>query len=218
MDTILKFLGELAGNNNRDWFQANKTWYEKAKSEFEAIVSSVIKGVSTFDMEIQTLNPRDCIFRIYRDTRFTKDKEPYKINMGAFINKGGRNSEYSGYYLHLQPGNSFLGGGKWQPAPDILKAIRYEIYQFPEEFLKIISSKQFIDRFGSLTDEKLQRNPKDFPADFRYIDLLRYKSYIVDKALGDDKLKDKNFIPLVTESFRDMYPLITFLNRAIEHR
>ena len=217
MENILAFLNELKSNNNREWFLANKAWYEEAKTYFEKLITEVILGISTFDKDIQLLTPKECIFRIYRDVRFSKIKEPYKTNFGGYLNKGGRNSRYAGYYIHIEPGNSFVGGGKWQPSVEVLKAIRYEVYQFPDEFKSIIGEKYFVSRFGNLGDEKLQRSPKDFPANFKDIDLLKYKSYIVGANISDEQVLKKEFLLFVLETFKIMYPFIEFLNRGISH-
>jgi uncharacterized protein (TIGR02453 family) len=217
METIIAFLEELKNNNTREWFLANRDWYEETKTKFELLVNEVIRGISVFDPETHFLTAKDCVFRIYRDVRFSKNKDPYKAHFGASINKGGRNSRFAGYYFHIEPGNSFVGGGKWQPSPEILKAIRYEIYQSPEEFKSIINLKPFVQRFGSLSDEKLQRPPKDFPADFEDIELLKYKSYIVGANMSDEELKKESYLPFVVETCKIMNPFIDFLNRSISH-
>ncbi len=217
METILGFLSELKTNNTREWFAANKGWYDEANFIFGKLVTDVIQGISSFDKEVQLIAPKDCVFRIYRDVRFSKNKNPYKTNFGASFNKGGRNSRFGGYYLHIEPGKSFIGGGKWQPEADILKSIRYEIYQFPDEFKAIIGSKPFISRFGKLIEEKLQRPPKDFPSDFEDIELLKYKSYIFGTNVTDTQLTEKYYLPFAIETFQIMYPFIVFLNRAIAH-
>lgn len=217
METILAFISELKNNNTREWFAANKSWYDDVKIKFETIVSEVIKGISAFDKDMQLLTPADCVFRIYRDIRFSKNKEPYKTHLGASFNKGGRNSKYAGYYLHLEPGAAFIGGGKWQPPADVLKLIRYEIYQFPEELEKILHAKPFYSRFGSLSNEKLLRSPKDFPADFKYVELLKYKSYIVGCSVTDHQVLKKDFLSYVVETCKIMHPFIEYLNRGIGH-
>jgi len=217
METVLAFLKELEKNNYRDWFQANKKWYNEAKLAFETIVNDVITGISHFDKDIGLLSPKDCVFRIYRDVRFSKNKDPYKTNMGAAFCKGGRKSRYAGYYLHIEPGNSFVGGGKWQPEPDVLKSIRYEIYQSPKEFKKIIGKKSFADQFGQINGEKLKRHPKDFPPDFEDIELLKYKSYTAGQSFSPDQLKSEQLLPFVIDSFQNMNPFIKFLNRCVDH-
>lgn len=213
----MAFLQDLKNNNNRDWFQANKARYEEAKSEFEIIVSEIIKGISNFDNDIGLLKPNDCLFRIYRDVRFSKNKDPYKINMGAAFSKGGRKSRYAGYYLHVEPDNSFIGGGKWQPEPDVLKSIRYEIYQSPKEFKKIIENKKFVNIFGKMSGDKLKLPPKGFPQDFEEIELIKFKSYIAGATIPVNQLSQTNITPFVVDAFRQMKPFIGFLNKCVDH-
>ncbi len=217
METILKFLVDLKDNNNREWFQAYKSRYEEAKSEFESIVAEVIKGISGFDSDIGLLKPKDSIFRIYRDVRFSKNKDPYKANMGAAFSKGGRKSRYAGYYLHLEPNNSFIGGGKWQPESDILKSIRYEIFSSPKDFKKIINNKDFVNLFGEMSGDKLKRPPKGFPPDFDEIELIKFKSYIAGASIPSIQLSDKKFVPFVVDAFENMKPFIGFLNKCVDH-
>lgn len=216
MEQILAFLSELKKNNNRDWFQANKDWYLEVKQQHEELVSNIIAGISTFEKDMQLLTPRECVFRIYRDVRFSKNKDPYKTAMGAVFSKGGRKSKYASYYLHLEPGNSFVGGGRWRPESNELKNIRYEIYNFPDEFLEIIRNKNFRDTFGELSGEKLKRPPKDFPPDFEHIGLLKYKSFIAGSPFSDQELTSKNFIAKLVTHFKTLKPFIDFLNRGIE--
>ncbi len=216
MKQLINFLTELQGNNNREWFTANKEWYGDVKSQFDDFVGKLIKEVSSFDSAIGLLAPKDCTFRIYRDVRFSKDKDPYKTNMGAYLNRGGKSSRYAGYYLHIEPGGSFIGGGKWMPEADILKLIRLEIYNFPEEFKKIIGQKEFIQKFGSLSGDKLKKPPKDFPPDFPEIELLKFKSYTVGMNLSDETVMSDHLPGHAIEAFKTMMPLIHFLNRAVD--
>ena len=126
--TIINFLKDLEQNNNREWFQANKVHYDTAKAEFETFINSLIPAIAKFDDSVKLITAKECIFRIFRDVRFAKDKSPYKTNFGAFIAKGGRKNHGPGYYFHLQPGECFLSGGVWMPSPDIMKKIRQEIF------------------------------------------------------------------------------------------
>lgn len=217
MENILRFLAELKQNNNRDWFQANKEWYLEAKQEHEALVGKIITGISTFDSDMQLLSPKECVFRIYRDVRFSKNKDPYKTAMGAVFSKGGRKSKFASYYLHLEPGNSFAGGGIWCPESEALKNVRYEIYNYPNEFLRILNEKKFREIFGEMNGEKLKRPPKDFPNDFDHIDLLKFKSFIVGRQLRDDVLLGESFLPDLLIIFKTLKPFIRFLNRGIEN-
>lgn len=216
MEQIFSFLNALKENNNRDWFEANKKWYQDTKHRFELLVSDLIKHISDFDSEIGRLTAKDCTFRIYRDVRFSPNKEPFKTNMGAYFSRGGKNSRYAGYYIHLEPGASFVGGGKWMPEAELLKLIRLEIYHFPEDFLSIINKSDFKTKFGELGGEKLKKPPRDFPADFGHIELLKLKSYTVGANLPQENLTQDELIRTVSEAFRAIHPLIQFLNRALE--
>jgi uncharacterized protein (TIGR02453 family) len=215
MQTILHFLNELKDNNNREWFNENKKLFESAKGEFEMLLNQIIPGIQTFDDEIGSITAKDCMFRIYRDIRFSKDKTPYKTNFGGFISKGGRKSGYAGYYLHIEPNKSFLAGGSYMPPNDLLKKMRQEIFYNVDEFKRIINSKEFRKSFGSLEGEKLVRPPKDFPADFEDIDLLKHKSYVVLHPVEDKRLLTKNFIDDILEVYQHLKPLNHFLNRAL---
>jgi uncharacterized protein (TIGR02453 family) len=216
MKQVIEFLLELKQNNNRDWFDDNKDRYQEVKSEHEAFTGKMIQRIAAFDPEIAFLTPRDCTFRIYRDVRFSKNKEPYKTNMGAAMSKGGKKSRFASYYLHIEPGDSFIGGGKWMPPADVLKLIRLEIYHFPDEFKKIISHPDFVAHLGGITGDKLKNPPKDFPSGFEDIELLKFKSYIVGKNLTDEEVVSDDLMEKAVSTFRIMMPFIHFLNRAVE--
>ncbi len=213
---VLQFLEFLKKNNNREWFRANKPLYEEAKVEVESFMNQLIPAVRKYDNEIGILSPKDCMFRIYRDVRFSKDKSPYKINFGEFITKGGRRAGNAGYYLHIEPQNSFLGGGIYMPAGASLKAIRQEIYYNVDEFKKIIYDDDFVKCFKKLEGEKLVRPPKDFPADFSDIELLKFKSYVVLHPLADKILLSEDLLNYVIKIFKSMLSLNHFINRALE--
>ena len=127
MKTILNFLTELKANNNRDWFNENRNQYVKAKSDFEDLINRIIPAIHHFDPDIGSISAKQCVFRIFRDVRFSKDKSPYKTNMGGFIARGGRKGGFAGYYLHLDPEQSFIAGGMHMPFPEELKKVRQEI-------------------------------------------------------------------------------------------
>lgn len=213
---LLKFLTELKENNNREWFNSNKERYNKLRREFTIFVQILIEKISVFDKEICNLKPEDCIFRIYRDIRFSNDKTPYKTNFGAFIAKGGRKLERAGYYVHFEPGDCFLAGGIYRPSNDILKKVRNEIFYNIEDFLKIINDKNFIIHFKTIDGEKLSKVPAGFPSDFEYNELLKFKSYNIIYDMDNKFLSDNNFINRVCYIFELMYPFNKFINDAIE--
>ncbi|MBN2350389.1 MAG: DUF2461 domain-containing protein [Bacteroidales bacterium] len=213
---IFEFLSHLKENNNREWFHANKEMYNKARGDFEIFVNLAINEISKFDPSIVSTDAKDCIFRIFRDVRFSKNKMPYKPNFGAYIIKGGRKSNMAGYYVHVEPGASFLAGGIYMPPSDILKVVRNEIYENPDEFKNIINNAAFKQYFQELFNEKLTNPPRGFPKEFEDIELLKYKHYIVDYPVKDTDLLNRNFIEgLMTDVFKQLTLFNSFLNRAI---
>jgi uncharacterized protein (TIGR02453 family) len=219
MDTllILDFLSELKENNNREWFQVNRKRFDAATAEFKKYVATLIAEVLRFDSSIGGLTPRDCLFRIYRDVRFSADKSPYKINFGAFLAPGGRKSLKAGYYFHLEPGNSLLGGGIYMPMPDVQKKLRQEVYFHVEEFKGILNHLDFLRYFGAMdTFDKMKKPPRDFPADFPDIDLLKYRSYTILHTLPEAMLFSDALVDYTIAVFKAMKPLNDFLSRAVE--
>ena len=218
LEKSLSFLTLLKDNNYKEWFHENKPLYDEAKKEFEAFVAILIKEVKLIDNEVGYPEPKDCVFRIFRDIRFSKDKTPYKTNFGAYIAKGGsRTSEFGGYYFHLEPGNALLAGGIWLPQPDILKAVREEIYHNSDEFLAILSDKEFKKHFGSLDQEyMLKTSPKDYPKDWLHIEFLKHKSYTVSKALPQNLILSEKLMDEVRAVFKAMMPMNNLFNKVIE--
>ena len=215
---IFDFLTELKQNNTRDWFQANKKRYDAVKKEVEDYINKLIPAIHSFDKGIEFITAKDCMFRINRDVRFSNDKSPYKTNFGTYIVKGGKKSFYGGYYLHLDPEECFIGGGIWMPPADKVKLIRNEIYFNAPEYKKILADKTFIKYFKELHDpQKLKTAPKDFPKDFPDIDLLKFKSFTPIHTITKEQVVDKNFINYLLDVFKAMYPLNSFLNRALDN-
>lgn len=218
LEKSVAFLNQLKENNYKEWFHENKPLYEEAKKEFENFVKILIHEICAFDQEIGLPEPKDCIFRIFRDIRFTNDKTPYKTNFGAFLAKGGnRKSEYGGYYFHLEPGNSMLAGGIWLPQPDILKAVREEIYNNTDEFLSILNHADFQKHFGDFDQDYLLKTaPRDYPKDWPYIGYLKHKSYTMSKSIPDQVIGGNKLMDEVTKVFKAMSPINNFFNRIIE--
>ena len=215
--STLDFLSKLSKNNNRDWFEKNRPDYELAKTNFKEFVSEFILSTAKFDPSIKHLEAKDCIFRINRDVRFSKNKAPYKNNFGAILAPGGKKSFDAGYYIQLQPGASFIAGGMWQPPTPQINAIRQEIDYNTEEFKKIIGAKEFKKLLGKLSDEdKLKTVPKGYDKTHPEIELLKYKSYITLHNLSDKDVLSKTFLKQCNEVTKAMYPLNLFLRRACD--
>jgi len=216
MEKTLDFLKKLKSNNNRDWFESHKDKYLLAKEEFEIQIDNIIKGVVKFDKQISVdLKGKDCTFRIYKDVRFSKDKTPYKTNMGASINPGRRKSMEAGYYVHIEPGASFLAGGIYMPEPDMLNAIRQEIDYNAAPLMKILKSASFKKYFKGLDEEgKLKTAPKGIDKDHPHLEILKNKHFIVSFALSDKQINAKNFPQTVVDGFKAMHPFLLYLRAA----
>jgi uncharacterized protein (TIGR02453 family) len=215
--STLTFLKQLARNNNKEWFEKNRKLYETAKSNFLAFTTEFLQQLGKIDPSVSGLDAKKTIFRIHRDIRFSKDKSPYKTNMGASVNKGGKLMTSAGYYLHIEPGKSFSAGGCYMPMPPQLQAIRQEIdYNF-KAFKKIIDQKTFKNYFGDLeVVEKLKTLPKGYAADNPAIEYLKHKSFIVSKYFSDKEITGSDFMKELLASCKAMYPLVSFLNNAID--
>jgi uncharacterized protein (TIGR02453 family) len=213
---VLSFLKDLENNNNREWMNENKVRYLEAKATFELLVQKLIDLLSETIPELIRTSPKECIFRLHRDIRFSKDKTPYKTNFGADIKKGGRKSPAASFYLHIQPGESFLAGGIYMPSPKMLAAIRQEIDYQSEDFRKILNQPVFKARFGPLQGEQLKRAPKGYQPDDPNIDLLRHKSFISIHKIPDKKLIKDDFPDYLIDTFEIIKPFNQFLDRVLE--
>lgn len=216
MQEVINFLSELKENNNKEWFDQNRDRYQECRKKVLFLTELIIHEVGKFDPEIGNLDPKDCLFRIFRDVRFSNDKTPYKTNMGTFISKGGRKSVGAGYYLHIEPGSSFVGGGSYCPPPDALKAFRTEIFDHSEEFKRLINNESFRKVYPEFYDDKLKTAPKGFPKDFPDIDLLKYKSYAFVSTIDDSIVKSEAFVEKILSSMKELYPVNRFLNTALD--
>ena len=213
----ISFLKELKNNNSKEWFDNNRERYQEARKDFINQMNNLIEIVQQIDPFVGQVEAKNTIFRINRDIRFSKDKNPYKTNFGGVIAKGGtRKSPYGCYYFHLEPTMSFIGGGIYMPEPKILKTVRDDIYGRPEEFKKIIKNKEFKNLYGELWGDKLIRPPKGFPSDFSEIDLLKHKHYTVIHDISDDIILTNNFEEYASKLFKTLLPFNNFLNRAID--
>ncbi len=212
----LQFLKNLKENNNKNWFDAHKNEYDAAREDHLQFTSKLIAAIAKWEEDVKKLQAKDCVFRIYRDVRFSKDKTPYKSHFGIYISPGGKKSPKAGYYFHLEPGNAFLGGGMWEPEPAQLKAIRQEIDYNLDEFEDVLNQPGFKKYFNGLDGSKLQKAPKDYPANHPGIEYLKYKDFTVIYYFDDALLTSDKLIKVCTEAFAAMQPLNDFLNRTLE--
>jgi len=218
--STVSFLKELKRNNNKTWFDNHKAEFLSAKNDFESFVQEIIKVISAFDNDIKDLQAKNCTFRINRDIRFSKDKTPYKTNMGASFNRGGKKSIFGGYYFHLEPGRkSFVGGGLWMPDPIALKKLRQEIdYCFPE-FQKIISNPSFKKQYNNLEmneGQMLVNVPKGYDKENPAASFLKLKSFVATKNIPDTLLTNSGLLKETAKAFEALMPLVKFMNRSLE--
>lgn len=216
--STLHFLAELAENNHKPWFDANKKLYASAKQNCLDVAASLLSEMQKLDAGLEMLQPKDCMFRINRDIRFSADKSPYKTHFGIALHIGGKKSGLAAYYLHVEPGNAFAGGGIWMPEAPVLKKIRKEIHYFPEEWLSVIRNPDFIKRFNSLDVEsgaKLSRPPKGFDPENPALEWLKLKSFTATFPIADDLLCSEKALPMILDAWKRLMPMLHFLNRGI---
>lgn len=213
----LAFLKDIKQNNNRDWFTANKPVYEKAKADVLAFVKELITALSSVDPEFSAeTDPKKCLMRIYRDVRFSKNKDPYKINYGISFGVKGKGVNEPGYYLHIEPGKSFIAGGYWMPEAAQLKLIRQEVDYNSQAFLSIINDENFRQRFELSKEDTLKTAPKGYEKDDPNIKLLKLKSFIAIQPLKDEVFFKADIVNNLKTSFTAIYPFILFLRKAID--
>jgi len=216
MKEILDFLKDLEANNSREWFDQNRDRYDATRKQFLVVAEKLIHDIRQFDDEVPVLNPKDCVFRIFRDVRFSKDKLPYKSNYGCFIARGGKKSGFAGYYLHIQPGECFLSGGIYMPPPEYLQAIRQEIYYHPKNYIDLIENKEFKTTYTLEYSDKLKTAPKGYPKDWEYLDLIKNRNYAFGHRVEERELNASDFLEKAIELYKIILPLNRYLNKAVD--
>ena len=217
MHNLLSFLRELYENNNKEWFESHKKHYLEVKSFTETLTQSLLNGISEFDPTACYLTPKDCTYRIYRDTRFSSDKTPYKTHIGIFINPPlGKKSLRMGYYLHLEPSNLSIGVGNIGLPTPILASIRESIRDNLEEFLSIIENPGFKKLFPRISENLIKTAPKGFSKDWKYIDLVRPRDFYVSHKLKEKEATAENFIAKSIKIFKIGKPFADFINYTVD--
>ncbi|GAB4250585.1 MAG: DUF2461 domain-containing protein [Ekhidna sp.] len=217
LQITLNFLKDLAKNNHKEWMDDNKKRYLEAKGQVIELVAKVIEQASAFDPTIAGIDPKKTLFRINRDIRFSKNKDPYKTNFGASVVEGGRKSGNPGYYLHIMPGNNFAGGGVYQPSPEMLQKVRQEIDYNGKELLSIIEKPAFKDIYPSpYSEDKLKTAPKGYPKDHEHIELLQLKHYVFMREMTDQEITSEKVVTTIVNSYRALHPFNQFLTRALD--
>jgi uncharacterized protein (TIGR02453 family) len=214
----LLFMKDLKENNYRDWFQAHQDRYGLYKKEYKQIVEAFIAEMSKGDDTLSHLEFKDCSFRINKDIRFSKDKSPYKTNMGIWMSAGTKNTNLAGYYVHIEEGAGFIAAGIHQPDAADLKKVRREIDGFYEDLEEIVTAPDFKKCYGSLdSDDKntLKTAPKDYAKDHPAIDFLKLKSFTATAKLSDQDIAGKDFVKETSKKLLVLKPFVEFLNRAL---
>lgn len=215
----LQFLEDLIANNNTEWMHANKKRYEQYKKDYHAFIAGLLAEMKQLDSKLDDLEVKNCTFRINRDIRFSKDKSPYKTNMGVWFTQNKFQKNSPGYYVHFEKGNCFVAGGVWCPEPSQLKQIRREIAFFYDDLEAITGDSQFKKEFGDLSreaDNVLKKAPKDFDPNHPAIEFLKLKSFTASQPIDEKLFTDKNFNKTVAQKLIALKPLNDFLYRALE--
>jgi uncharacterized protein (TIGR02453 family) len=214
----LQFLTSLKTNNHRDWFHAHKAEADAARKNYEEFANVLLENLKSFDPSLQNIETKQCIFRIYRDVRFSPNKEPYKTHFGVYFAKnGGKNSHFAGYYFHLDPEESFFGGGIYMPLPEYLKAIRKEIYYQIDEFKAILKTSSFAKYYDGIENiEKLKKPPVDFPKNFPDIELLKNKHFFASHYFNPKDVLNEDFSTYILNGLKAVKPLVDFINFTVD--
>ncbi len=213
----IKFLKQLKQNNNREWFEKHKEEFEQnAKTPMLSFIAALQPHFTQFAPEFD-LNPKRSIFRIYRDIRFSSDKTPYKTHIAAHFVLRGMPKGFigSGYYIQIEPGEFFVGGGIYIPNNDQLKKIRKAIGDHGEDFLSIVENRRFQNRFSPFEWSKLQRIPKGYDENHPMADWLKFKQFFVGVSLPELKYCSESLVGEVATICEEAAPLVRFLNKSL---
>jgi uncharacterized protein (TIGR02453 family) len=211
------FLAELAENNRRDWFEAHKPEYQDLREQFTAFVGEVIERTADFDERVRWKDPKECLFRIYRDVRFSNDKRPYKTTFSAYVSEQNRRGAPPGYYLEVdEHGTMLAAGGIWLPPAEPLARIRAHIAEHPERLQKALRARGFRKTFGELQGDSLTRPPRGYTADTPLIEHIKRKSWIAWRERDARELAHDDALAWVTETFRTVLPLVSWVRGALE--
>jgi uncharacterized protein (TIGR02453 family) len=214
----LQFLTDLIANNNTEWMHANKKRYENYKKEYHNYIASILNEMKPLDESLELLEVKNCTFRINRDIRFSKDKSPYKTNMGVWLTQNKFRKNSPGYYIHFEKGNSFIAGGVWCPEAEELKKIRKEITFFYEDLEAIVNEDNFKKEFISITQNEsnsLKNAPKGFEPNHPAIEFLKLKSFTASEKIDDKLFTNKDFSKVIAQKLIVLRPLNDFLTRAL---
>ncbi|MCB0599497.1 MAG: DUF2461 domain-containing protein [Lewinellaceae bacterium] len=211
--SALDFLKELRENNNREWFTANKSRYQAEHAHVVEFAEALLARMGQHD-QLEPMTGKQSLFRIYRDVRFSKDKSPYKTHFSGTMK---RDTKWlrGGYYFHIEPGGSFVGGGFWGPSSADLKRIRQELAADAEPVRKIIAAPEFVETFGQLDGEQLKTAPQGYSQDHPNIDLLRYKQFLLSQSYTDKEVTSPGLLDKMVLAFQRMRPFFDYMSEVL---
>lgn len=213
---LIEFLSELRDNNNREWFHAHKERYDMLRVAFITDVEKLLSLIASYDDELRGFRTEDCIYRIYRDIRFSPDKTPYKTFFSAYMARGGKKSPRSGYYLHIEPGNVSLCGGIWCPETKLIRALRQAIYDNLDEWKSIVEDPDFVEIYPHFVGETLKIVPREFPKEGEHVEWVKRKDYTVWGNVPDDFITQSDWVEQVAQKFKRLKPMNDFLNYTVD--
>ena len=209
------FFKELKENNHKPWFEANKDRYNDIKDEFTLFMAEFLERIQTLD-KLPPIEPKKTIFRIYRDVRFSKDKTPYKTHIAAVIDRGNNWHNKCGFYIHIEPGNSFVGGGAWEPTKDALKAIRQEIDYNSSPLSELLDNIDFKTMFGNIAGDKLKTVPRDYAPSHPNIELLKHKQFLISRKFSDAEVASHHFMDELVATYQASLPFFNYFDVVLK--
>ena len=215
----IQFIDDLKANNNTEWVHANKKRYDNYKKDYHQFVASVLEEMKPLDKSLDQLEIKNCTFRINRDIRFSKDKQPYKTNIALWLSTNKNRKNSPGYYIHFEKGSSFIAGGVWCPEANELKSIRKEIAFFHDDLEAILADKNFKKEFGSLDfdeNNSLKNPPRGYEKEHPAIEFLKLKSFTATQKYDISEVTQKDFVTKMSQKLIALKPLNEFINRALE--
>ena len=215
---MIEFLTDLYQNNDRSWFETNKSHYKEVQAEFNVFADRLLAGIAGFDPSVQGLVLKDCTYRIYRDARFSRDKRPYKTHMGVYVCPGGKKSGNGGYYFHVEPQTDggtpvyFMSTGIYMPESKVLKSVRDEIFDNSEEFLRLVGKAE---GFKLGEDNKLKRTPVGYPAGSPMDEYLKLKDVYLERYFDERTLLRDDLTEWAVGEFKKTYEFNCLMNKAV---
>ena len=213
---ILDYLKDIAANNDRTWFWANRERYDNVMSIFQSIVAQLILRIRDFDPSVRHLQVKDCTYRFFRDVRFSQDKSPYKRHLGAYVCAKGKKSLHGGYYLHFEPGNCMFAGGCYMLMTPMLNVLRQKIVGQSAAFSAIVDHPEFKELYPVLTDDPLKVMPRGLPRDFFRPEWLKCRNYLVCSSLDDEFFQQTRWMDEIARRARLIFPFNEFLNEIVD--